>query len=66
MSRWTQTWTCQACGHSISRIVTYAKYGGSETPLWKLALRSRCTRCGARGSAKITETRNSGAGHDLK
>ena len=63
VTRWTQTWTCQACGHSTQRPMKYAKYGGPEEPLWKLALRSRCTKCGARGAAKITENRDGGGDH---
>ena len=36
--RASQTWTC-ICGHTRRREVKYPKYGGSSTPLTKLALR---------------------------
>lgn len=55
MSRWHQTWTCRVCGHSATTTVSYPKYGGSERPLTLLEARSRCSHCGLRGTAKITE-----------
>lgn len=55
MPRFTQTWTCRACGHYVSKTVTYPKYGASETPLTEIAKRSRCTSCGLRGTAQISE-----------
>lgn len=56
MTRWTQVWICQACGHSTQRAMKYAKYGGSVMPLTWFEQRSRCASRELRATAKITET----------
>lgn len=57
MARWNQIWKCNVCGHELRKTISYPKYGASETPLWQLALRARCTKCGARGQFTIREAR---------
>ena len=62
MARWTQTWTCGACGHVLRRVVRYAKYGAgpdADTPLAELATRGRCTKCGVRGQCTVDEREQS-------
>lgn len=55
MGRWNQTWRCQACGHTLHKVISYPKHGGSDTPLTWFEKKSRCKSCGLRGTAKITE-----------